>query len=81
MIEVPQNFDLEMDNLKLKVQRHSIANQVIYRVNFSDKRTPLVVTRASKDTAERFWTSIPKGRQREAEQVGDLIAEYIKSNI
>jgi hypothetical protein len=28
---------------------------------------------------EKFWTSIPEGRQEEAEEVGKLIAAYIRS--
>jgi len=48
-------------------------------VTFSINRTPLVVTRALHSNAYRFWTSIPEGRQQEAEEVGALISEYFKS--
>ena len=61
------------------MQRHSIGAQVIFRVTFSNKKSPLVVTRAIHSNAYKFWTSIPEGRQKEAEEIGALIAEYFKS--
>ena len=61
------------------MQRHSISGQVIYRVLYLDNRPPLVLTRALHANAHFFWTSIPEGRQAEAEEVGTLIAEHIKS--
>jgi hypothetical protein len=73
-------FDTDFKDLKIRVEQHQVANQVIYRVHFSDKRTPLVLTRASNDNAARFWTSVPEGRQREAEEVGPVIADYIKTH-
>ena len=73
------NFELNFKDGTIRVQRHSIGAQVIFRVTFSNKRTPLVVTRALHANAYRFWTSIPEGRQDEAEEVGALISEYFKS--
>ena len=73
-------FELYFKEGKIRVQRHFVASQTIYRIVFSDKRDPLVVTRALTDNAVRWWTSIPEGRQREAEEIGPLIANYIKSN-
>ena len=73
-------FELDFKDGKILVQRHFVATQTIYRIIFSDKRNPLVVTRSLTDNATRWWTSIPEGRQREAEEIGPLIANYIKSN-
>lgn len=73
-------FELDFKGGKIKVQCYFVSNQTIYRVIFSDKRGPLVVTRALTDNAARWWTSIPEGRQREAEEIGTLIADYIKAN-
>ena len=73
-------FELDFKDGKIRVQRHFVSQQTIYRIVFSDKRDPLVVTRAFIDNAVRWWTSIPEGRQRKAEEIGPLIAEYIKSN-
>ena len=42
-------------------------------------KKPLVLTRATGQDSDRFWTSIPQGRQKEAEEIGPLIGEYILS--
>ena len=73
-------FELDFKNGKIRIQRHLVSQQIIYRIVFSDKRSPLVVTRALTDNASRWWTSIPEGRQREAEEIGPLITAYIKVN-
>lgn len=73
-------FELDFKAGKIRVQRHLVAHQTIYRVVFSDKRSPLVVTRALTDNANHWWTSVPEGRQQEAEEIGILIANHIKAN-
>jgi len=73
------NFELSFNGEKIKVQRHSIGKQTIFRIIFSDKRPTLVITRALHENAYKFWTSIPEGRQREAEEIGALISEYFKT--
>ena len=73
------NFELDFKESKIKVQKHSLAGQVIFRIQFSDNRSPLAITRAMHANMNRFWTSIPEGRQREAEEVGLLISEYFKA--
>jgi hypothetical protein len=78
MDQSQNSFVLNFKDGKIQVQRHSIGAQVIFRVIFSDQRPPLVVTRAVHANAYRFWTSIPEGRQDEAEEVGTLISDYFK---
>jgi hypothetical protein len=73
-------FELNFKDGKVRVQRHSVSHQTIYQIVFSDKRTPLVITRAQNEHAVHWWTSIPEGRQREAEEIGALIADYITAN-
>ena len=73
------NFELDTPEGKINVQRHLVANQTIYRVVFQDKRIPLVITRALTENASHWWTSIPEGRQREADAMGPLIENFIKS--
>jgi hypothetical protein len=80
MENAPHIFEIPFKKGNIRVQRYLIANQVIYRIVFSDKRAPLNITRALSDKAAHWWTSIPEGRQREAEEIGPLIAEYIKLN-
>lgn len=72
-------FQLDFRDGKIQVQRHSVGGQVVFRVAFSDGRAPLILTRANHANAHKFWTSIPEGRQDEADQVGPLISEYYKS--
>ena len=76
----PDIFELDFKEGNIRVQRHFVASQTIYRIVFSDKRDPLVVTRTLTDNAARWWTSIPEGRQRKAEEIGPLIADYITAN-
>jgi hypothetical protein len=78
MANEPEIMVLEYKSVKIKVQEHLVANQTVYRVVFSDNRNPLALLRTTNG-ATRFWTSIPEGRQREAEEIGDLIAAHIKS--
>ena len=79
MVQDANNFGLDFQGGKINITRHTIGSQVIFRVVFSNKKNPLVLTRALHANANRFWTSIPEGRQREAEEVGELISEYFKT--
>ncbi len=72
-------FELDFADGRIKVARHSIGSNVVFSVIFSDNRKPLVLTRAIHANAYRFWTSIPEGRQEEADEVGPIISEYFKS--
>jgi len=72
------DFELDFEKGKIQVHRLLVGTQTIFRVIFSDKRQHLVVTRATHADAYKFWTSIPEGRQKEAEEVGSLISEYFK---
>ena len=71
-------FILTFNNSRIRVQRHTIQGTFVYHIVFEDKRPPLVITRALDANATRWWTSIPEGRQEEADQVGPLITEYIQ---
>lgn len=72
-------FELDLKDAKIKVQEHKIAGQTVFRIAFFDRTPALVITRAQHFEAHDFWTSIPEGRQQEAEQIGALISEYLKS--
>lgn len=73
-------FDLEYNGVPLKVKEHHVHSQVLFIVQFSDNRPNLVVTRATGTEIGKHWTSIPEGRLKEAEDIGPLIAAYIKKN-
>ena len=72
------NFELDHKGVKLKVQSFLLNGQQIYRVVFPDNRKPLVIARPLNANATRFWTSIPEGRQKEAEEIGTLIAAHLQ---
>ncbi|MEO8853758.1 MAG: hypothetical protein ABI359_08265 [Ginsengibacter sp.] len=77
-MESNNKFELDYNDVKIIVQRHSIGAQTVFRISFVDKRAPLVITRTISANSNRFWTSIPEGRQRESEEIGLLISEYYK---
>jgi hypothetical protein len=72
-----QFFSFESHNVKLNCERLDIPKYVAFRVNFSSEREPIVVARAKGADRPYFWTSIPEGRQKEAEGVGKLIEDYL----
>lgn len=72
-------FELQVNSVTLRVERLNLPGHVAFRVVFSSARQPLVVARATNADAARFWTSIPEGRQKEAEEVGKLIQEYLQT--
>ena len=69
----PDNFDCPYRETRIRVMRHDISGQVIYRVIFADNRKPLVLHRALNAGGRYFWTSIPEGRKAESEEIGKLI--------
>ncbi|HMH34558.1 MAG TPA: hypothetical protein VK543_16080 [Puia sp.] len=73
------NFELQVNNVTIKVERLNLPGHVAFQVTFTSARLPIVIARAEDFNASRFWTSIPEGRQKEAEGVGILIEEYFKS--
>jgi hypothetical protein len=74
------NFDLSYQDTLVRITRHDIQGQTVYRVIFADKRQPLILHRALNAVAEYFWTSIPQGRKTEAEAIGRLIENYTRQN-
>ena len=45
MVHDPDNFELDFDQGKVRVTRHTIGSHVIFRVTYPGKRLPLVLTR------------------------------------
>jgi hypothetical protein len=72
-----QTFSFESHNVTLTCERLDLPKYVAFRVSFSSEREPIVVARAKGMDRPFFWTSIPEGRQKEAEGVGKLIEEYL----
>ncbi len=78
MIQPSESFDLELNGVSMKVHELDIPKYTAFRVVFSSTRPPIVVARTKDADKNIFWTSIPEGRQKEAEGVGKLIEEYFQ---
>lgn len=72
-----QQFTFESHKVTLSCQRLNLPGYVAFKIDFSSDREPIVVARAKGMDKPFFWTSIPEGRQKEAEGVGKLIEEYL----
>lgn len=72
-------FTITFQSAVLHVQEHFLAGATIFHIRFPDQRRPLVITRATDDARKHWWTSIPEGRQKEAQEIGPLIEAHIKS--
>ena len=78
MIKPRETFELKLNGVAMQVHELDIPKYTAFRVVFSSKRPALVVARTKDADKNIFWTSIPEGRQKEAEGVGKLIEEYFK---
>jgi hypothetical protein len=77
-IEPP--FEIESQGIVIKASEHSIDGDRVFHLEFPDLRKALNIRVAERRPGtEKFWTSIPEGRQEEAENFGKLIAEYIRA--
>lgn len=70
-------FDIILDGVLAKVTEHTIQERQVFRLKFDDHRAPLTISVASTWSGN-IWTSIPQGRQQEAERWGKKIAEHLK---
>jgi hypothetical protein len=60
------------------IGKRKVRGTEVYYVSSSPAKKPLVITRALKSGGKEFWTSIPQGMQREAEEIGAIIDELEK---
>jgi hypothetical protein len=79
MREIEPPFEIEFDGITANVREHDVNDTRVFHITFSDKRKPLVITVADAPGNKKWWTSVPQGRQTEAEQIGKLIATYIRA--
>jgi hypothetical protein len=74
---IDQQFSFESHGVTLHCMRLDLVCYVAFHVKFSSDRRPITIARAKGMEAPFFWTSIPEGRQKEAEGVGKLIEEFL----
>lgn len=79
MLSEPENFELELNSVTMQVTELDLPHYTAFRVVFSSLRPPLVLARTKDADRNVFWTSIPEGRQKEAEGIGRLIEEYFQN--
>jgi len=72
-------FGIEYEGLAARVTEHDLKEMRVFHVSFSGMRKPLVITIAETPGGKKWWTSVPQGRQKEAEEVGRLIANHIRA--
>jgi hypothetical protein len=73
-------FKIIYGNTTLYVVPVEMHDRFAFQVSFSSARKPILVIRAAAYNGDRFWTSMPEGRQKEAEGIGALLEEYIKDH-
>jgi len=73
-----ESFESELEGVKLRIEEHSIGETKVFRVAFSDARNPLTVSKMNTPSG-KMWMSLPQGRQREAEKIGEIITEHFKT--
>ncbi|HEX6847203.1 MAG TPA: hypothetical protein VF144_09505 [Chitinophagaceae bacterium] len=77
--EKEEQFSFESHGVTITCQKLDVSKGLVYHVTFSSNRKPIVIARARFEESEARWTSIPEGRQKEAEGVGALIEQYLST--
>ncbi|NNU33688.1 hypothetical protein HK413_05170 [Mucilaginibacter sp. S1162] len=78
MRDIEPPFEIRYKGSLSKVTEAAIKNRRVFHIKFNDGNAPLTITVTQDKKEVKFWTSIPEGRQEEAEEVGKLIAVYIR---
>nr|WP_067060004.1 hypothetical protein [Mucilaginibacter sp. L294] len=71
-------FEIITEGQTVKVSEHYINELRVFHILFPDKKKPLTIT-VMESLGKKCWTSIPQGRQEEAEKVGREIALYYRN--
>ncbi|MBS7565505.1 hypothetical protein KHS38_13920 [Mucilaginibacter sp. Bleaf8] len=77
-MEDPKVFDVELNGQSVRVSEHTIKFARVFHLVYPGSPPPLNITIAENTDGVKFWTSIPEGRQEEAELAGKVIAAYIR---
>lgn len=74
----PKLFNVELNGQQVQVSDHTIRSARIFHIVYPGRKPSLNITIAEDTDGQKFWTSIPEGRQEEAEFAGKIIAAYIR---
>ena len=78
MVDMEAPFTIEYEGIAT-VTEHEVEETRVFHIAFTGSRKALVITVAEGPGGKKWWTSVPQGRQKEAEEVGRLIATYIRA--
>ena len=76
MVDMKQAFTVSLYGKTLSVEPVKKGSSYFFMIVFPDGTARLAITRATRDDQSKFWTSVPEGRQQEAERIGPLIVGY-----
>ena len=77
-MELSTPFQLIWREKELDIIPKKVGGDWVYIIRFPGGTPPLMLTKASKENGGLFWTSVPEGRQAEAEQIGPIITAHYK---
>ncbi|MGM9475249.1 hypothetical protein ACS5PU_02420 [Pedobacter sp. GSP4] len=80
MRDIAPPFELNLRGSHLQISEHELAGKRIFRIKIENGPDHLIIAVAINASGKKFWTSIPEGRQKEATEIGKLIAEHIRAN-
>lgn len=72
-------FDVNYLNKKVTIEEVHMGKDVFFRGAF-ENGTQIFLTRMKNSEGDYSWTSIPAGRQKEADEIGRLIELFISKN-
>lgn len=76
MQKAGERFTFSHQGQIVEVHPKKVGRDIVYALYFEDGRHPLVLTLAKANEGGKFWTSLPEGRQPEADVFGPLLAAY-----
>lgn len=79
MREIEAPFEIELNGARIRISEHELQGKRVFHADLGEASKALVLTVGLNNRNEKFWTSIPQGRQDEAQQIGKLIAEHIRA--
>ena len=77
-MNAPTTFEVELNGQIVQVSEHRIKSARVFHIVYPIRKPPLNITIAEDSDGFKFWTSLPEGRQEEAEFAGKVIAAYIR---
>ena len=72
-----ENFELQYRNEKIMVEEISIGKSTLFKISFPGNQPLLIISRAKDAEGNGFWTSIPEGRLKQAEEIGKLVEAFL----